>query len=211
MLDQRIALLDALLEGADNIPGASIDLPDDGKVWLHTTAAVESWLHEEREILVKQLNALGGPTVPDPSADRPLLLVEKIKSFTEEDVELVVDAMAEAHCYCPPGPRCSSHYTEAEAALTALATTGRLLPVDAEHREEWAVHWLGERGGIAMVDAQLASRRQAEELGPQRVGMYNITGYSLHRRVHQRFADGSTLIGPWVEVDENTTEEAPNV
>jgi len=68
--------------------------------------------------------------MPDLSADRPLLLPEEIKGFTEEDVELV------ARAFDPNGELEPANLADARTALAALAAAGRLLPASAEHREE---------------------------------------------------------------------------
>lgn len=138
-------------------------------------------------------------------------MTEEIKSFTEEDVEALVQVagarlLAMTGLTEIPASRALFLRHEIRDVLDALAAAGRLLPPDAEHREEWEVRWLSDRGGICMHERHLISRASAEELGPARVGEYGITSYSVHRRTHRIFGDGSSFTGPWVEV-ENTSEE----
>ncbi|MER7280498.1 hypothetical protein ABT369_39275 [Dactylosporangium sp. NPDC000244] len=71
----------------------------------------------------------------------------------------------------------------------------------AEVRTEWEVRWLAAGGGIAADAQQLSSREAAEALGPTRVGLYNIVGFTVHHRAHRRFADGSAWIGPWLDAE----------
>lgn len=70
--------------------------------------------------------------MPDPSADRPLPLPEKIKGFTEEDVELVSNVMlASNRTRAAEGLPTPAWCDLATATLGALAAAGRLMPVRA--------------------------------------------------------------------------------
>lgn len=136
--------------------------------------------------------------MPDPSADRPLLL-------PESDLQLVIDAMAEAQCYCSAGFRCSSHWTEAEAALTALAAAGRLLLASAE-RSEWmefgteTVYPAGHDFGPAVVVHPRADAEGAR-VWAEVVLRRGATSARPVRRSKVMY------VGRWVEVDPAAEEE----
>lgn len=89
----------------------------------------------------------------------------------------------------------------AQQVVDALRAAGRLLPDGGETRTEWEVRWhSGPDDGICMEERYHASRASAETVGPTRIGQYGITRYSIHRREHRIFEDGSSWSGPWVEV-----------
>src|SRR4051812_45170643 len=98
-------------------------------------------------------------------------------------------------------PGCGHRLRVIRGQIGALAAAGRLLPEGGETRTEWEVRWYsGPDDGIALHEQRLGSRRDAEVRGPQRVGQYGITRYSVHHREHRIFEDGSSWTGPWVEV-----------
>lgn len=123
--------------------------------------------------------------------------------YTEADVEAVdgilYDWFLEKSLDCWP-----DFEPAARLVLEHLANAGRLLPAGAEQREEWAVEWLSARGGIAMDRMRISSMEEAQHLGPQYVGQYNITSFRVVRRTWRHFEDGSCFAGPWVEVDGST-------
>ena len=53
--DLRVVLIDALLDGVDDIEGTDISIDDnaDHNIWIHTSEQVRSWLIEERAILLR--------------------------------------------------------------------------------------------------------------------------------------------------------------
>lgn len=92
--------------------------------------------------------------------------------------------------------------------LDLIRGAGRLLPWGGETRTEWKVLWHGDDGdSIRNYQHHVATREDADVLGAQKVGKYGITRYSVHRRDHRIFDDGSAWVGPWVAVD---PEEEPN-
>jgi hypothetical protein len=122
--------------------------------------------------------------------------------MSETNADLIVDRLALLLCDdgCNPGP-CADSVSESGRVLKFLANAGRLLPQGGETRTEWEVRWhIGPDDGIALHEQRLGSRRDAEVRGPQRVGQYGITRYSVHHRGHRIFEDGSSWTGPWVEV-----------
>lgn len=138
-------------------------------------------------------------TVTDPSAGRPLLLPEK--PFSEDDRRIVGDALRTV-----PTGRWS--YNEIiTAVLHALAAAGRLLPPDAERREEWNVR-LPKPAGNWIVDDSMAKNwppepgEIAEDVAWWKVNA-GLDVIPVKRFVAQ-FADGSWLTGPWVEVEGST-------
>lgn len=126
----------------------------------------------------------------DPSADRPLLLPEKI--FSEEDIQLVADALTASNArrweeQLPVPAWCDL----ATAALHALATAGRLLPPSAEHREEWRVQRM-DIESHKWEPYLMENRADAERFCEDAV-------WGEHARVERR--EIVTWVGPWVEVD----------
>lgn len=92
-------------------------------------------------------------------------------------------------------------------ALHNADLAGRLLPEGGETRTEWGVHWhVSGEGGIAMSEGRFGWRDAAERRGRERVGQYGITRYSVHRREHRDFGEQGTFVGPWVAVDQETTD-----
>lgn len=132
--------------------------------------------------------------MPDPSADRPLP-DPKIESFTEEDVRLV----AEVHRTADPG----NVYVDgwlARAVLSALAAAGRLLPPDAEHREEWTAVLTDRTSGRVTT----WKPRPSEEDLRNSLRRLAVDDWDVEVQLHRRAVVFAA--GPWVEV-ENTSEE----
>lgn len=126
--------------------------------------------------------------MPDLSADRPLLLPEE--PFTEEDFDLVRTALDKVGRFGEIATRSAI----AEAVLTALAAAGRLLPPDAEHREEWSL-WLSGSPGVAAGvawDQTFDSEEEAREQAASFLGH----GWTVAKPVRC-----DVWAGPWVEVD----------
>lgn len=91
----------------------------------------------------------------------------------------------------------------AGAVLDALRAAGRLLPEGGETRTEWAVWWhAGDSDGVVLSERQFGWRDKAERRGQERIGQYGITRFTLQRREHRIFEDGSSWTGPWVAVDQ---------
>lgn len=85
--------------------------------------------------------------------------------------------------------------------LAALAAAGRLLPAAARTTVEREIEWRNSRGRVETLtyvdydDVALADEfKAAAELGSEMV--------SHRMRTIHEFPDGSTLVGPWVPVDE---------
>lgn len=133
--------------------------------------------------------------MPDPSADRPPTPPEQL--FSEADVALVdetIDAwFSDMMLDCWP-----NFEPAARLVLTALASAGRLLPVDAEHREhEFTVEY------VHPMDRQY--RRQRME--PCMDTLAEVTEYAdglrtvgyIDVKVFRRTR--AVDAGRWVEVD----------
>lgn len=135
----------------------------------------------------------------DPSAGRPLLLPEA--PFTVEDIALVAKAIG-ADYWIP-----SDRSAAARDILTALAAAGRLLPPDAERREEWNVR-LPKPAGNWVVDDSMTKTWPPEpgEIAEDVAWWKDNAGLDVIpvKRFVSQFADGSWLTGPWVEVDGGT-------
>jgi hypothetical protein len=87
---------------------------------------------------------------------------------------------------------------------------GRLLPDGGRTRTEYEVRWHDDDGGgILMDERHFPSRAAAERRGPERIGEYGITRYSVHRRQHLIFEDGSSYSGPWVEAVDGGAGSVP--
>lgn len=72
-----------------------------------------------------------------------------------------------------------------------------------EERTEFEVRWHGpgDGDGIRMDRRHIASRERADEIGPTKVGEYGITRWTVWRRLHRIYADGSSWTGPWTRSD----------
>lgn len=125
--------------------------------------------------------------MPDLSADRPL-------PFTEDDVKMLVQVagarlLAMTGLTEMPASRALLMSHEMRAVLTALAAAGRLLPPDAEHREEWGVRMDWVQGPL---DLYCTNRATAEDHIANLAPSYRGIGKLIRR-----------VAGPWVEVDPN--------
>jgi hypothetical protein len=145
--------------------------------------------------------------MPDPSADRPLLLPEE--PFTEEDVDLLDHALVAADCvHGAIGPghvgctlACSRCI--ARKALAALAAAGRLLPASAEHREEWTY-----TATIGNVDRHGEDNAEAYETREDAVAQIAFTRqhYPALSVTDVRYVRRDVFTGPWTEVDGSTAD-----
>ena len=134
--------------------------------------------------------------MPDPSADRPLLLPEE--PFTEEDVSIVEGALTDWLQDCCIDGGALSYDGGVRRALTALAAAGRLLPADADRDEEWTVRYTmngdpkpPEWGGHVFSD-----RDEAElHIATWRRVYPDLTYTDVH------YLQRDLFTGPWVEVD----------
>lgn len=127
-----------------------------------------------------------------PSADRPLPL-PKIKSFTEDDVEMLVKVagarlLAMTGLTEIPASRALFLRHEIRDVLGALAAAGRLLPPDAEHREEWGVQIESFPAGTPVIAYHGLPEGRARKMADRSGGV----------PVRRRPA------GPWEEVDGST-------
>lgn len=139
---------------------------------------------------------------------------------TDPLIDKIAEAMYEdEHASTPGGwykPWAEAHdstvemYTDrAEMALKVIEAAGRLLPVPVETRTEYEVRWhAGDSDAIRSHQRHLTSVREAHEFGPDRIGQYGITRYTVWRREHRIFADHSSWTGLWVAVDPDTKERA---
>lgn len=134
--------------------------------------------------------------MPDLSADRPLLPTED-----QDALELLLLEPCAERCQFYRGPNAVGACPGCAAVAILRHLGPRLLPCTAEHREEWGVVWRGIYGGVVLTDEAISSRLQAEIQGRRRVGTYDIASFTVRRREHRMFEDGSTLTGPWVEED----------
>jgi hypothetical protein len=126
------------------------------------------------------------------------------------DVELVARALW-AECgtdVATPTPTC---YEDARAALAALAAAGRLLPEPTEIRIECEIDWTdlrSSRPGARVNDmsydwpAEQFEARLAREVEAAEK-RHNVP-VSMRKRSVSTYADGSTLVGPWLPVPEPT-------
>lgn len=120
------------------------------------------------------------------------------KSFTEEDVQLVADALGGAVL-----PLAAHYEDSARAVLAALAEAGRLLPAGGEVLEQWTYAEVDRTGSLEPVhwDHVFDCRADAEAhfafLQMQASGR-TWDGVRIARRVK--------VAGPWVEED-GTKEE----
>lgn len=128
------------------------------------------------------------------------------EGYAEADVLVVADTLDEdisCEVWCAG---CDSHRA-ARRVLAALAEAGRLLPEVIEVRTEFGVRWhAGDSDGIRLDLDRIASPEQANEVGQQRIGEYGITRYTVERREHRLFADGSSWTGPWAPVEHEPRE-----
>jgi len=89
----------------------------------------------------------------------------------------------------------------ANIAAMALRSAGLLPQPVVEAHAEFMVRWHAEDPtGIRMNERHLATAEEAHHLGPQRLGQYGITQYTVWTRRHHLLADGASWVSGWTEV-----------
>jgi hypothetical protein len=63
---------------------------------------------------------------------------------------------------------------------------------------EYEVTWRSETGSVCASVDELSTLRRAEELGASRVGAGGIVRFTISRREHETYGDGSSFTGAWV-------------
>lgn len=93
-----------------------------------------------------------------------------------------------------------------EAAIEALSAAGRLLPEGGETREEWTATMRANA-----TDRRQPSRATRRFTSPSDAAAWAL-GFAdggqllLWRRDRREWQDGTALTGPWVAVDQETTD-----
>lgn len=136
--------------------------------------------------------------MPDLSADRPLLLPNQ----DLEALELLLLEPCNVECmfYRPNSAACPGC-----SAVAVLRHFGpRLLPPSAKHHDVWNIR-LPKPGGYPIVDDALTKSWPPEsgEIADDVKWWkeHKVDGVVPVRRRVTTFGDGSTLLGPWTEVD----------
>lgn len=129
----------------------------------------------------------------DPSAGRPSTPEEQ---FTDEDVELIANAMFVGNrVHAAEGLTTPAWCELATVALAALAAANRLLPASSEHREEWSVWIKTFDGEDVTVYSHPTHADVAESWAREFQGLH---GGVVQQRVWHA--------GEWVEVDGSPTD-----
>lgn len=114
------------------------------------------------------------------------------------------------HHICNATRRCAAdpaaftpQYLAGELARTATIADTALRGIITELRTEYAIWWHsdGDDDAIRLSEHQIGYLSRALRRGPERVGEYGITHFTIRFRHHVIFTDHSTWISPWEPVD----------
>lgn len=122
------------------------------------------------------------------------------KSFTEDEIGDLAEHLYDQHDVIVADVLTRDDCAGVvEVVLERLAAAGRLLPAEADRRQEWAVEWFRKPAG-PVLDRDRADDRAdaAHRVAEDGVGAY---GGRVVTRTARWLADGSWLYSPWVEVD----------
>lgn len=72
-----------------------------------------------------------------------------------------------------------------------------------EERTEFQVRWHASHDddGISLTERHIIDREEADRVGQTKVGIYDIVRWTVWRRLHRIYADGSSWTGPWSRSD----------
>ena len=199
IMDQVLAGLEGIiapLSARENDPPRWTGIPDIGS-WQSTAAAPLAPKRNLQDLIHMTAATEQSPIASGYALDMAIEFMKKWenRAVPTTPAAIVVDELHRA--IVPIG-------AEHLAVRIVDALREHLLPDPERTRTEYEVHWHAGGDGIVLDQAHLISEAEAHKIGATRIGQYGITRYTIHRREHRNYPDGSTWTSPWQTVTDTT-------
>lgn len=140
--------------------------------------------------------ALTQPKLPDDSDPPDLIdaMISFMKKWEGRDVPRTPTGIVAEQLQMSTIPMS----VEQLAVRIVDALRDHLQPEPEETFQEYGVRWHGEdTTGIRLSETKLRSHEEAVRIGCTKIGQYGILQFTVERREHRSYPDGSTWSGPW--------------